>query len=426
MKTNDNLITAGGGKARIYKKIKARARWKNPAVAEFDPNWLIRFTVGGDTWLETAKKFSVDNGLAAVRKYAKEVLLTRAHLAEQGEIERWRQLRAPQKVVMLDELMRVYESHTVGNAEKHKEGRAVVLLWTRTLGLLESKIPVTNEVWSWENLDAFVRMFQEYYRRGWTKTKKPPVDAWQTLRSELALGKLPAIDMTSELPCNTSIFNVIKAARTMFSSGGRWVRGLALPEMKALLSYKHGLRLPKGHRRLPNEVLLAMRQDLPRLRAEEPKVWAFFQISLWSGARPVQVKEMSQASLARQDDGGILLTVEAKKRGNNVVCPLPASLVEELSGISTADSLIGAATATEADVIHQGLNDWMTSCGATGTLKSYLLRHMRGQELRKHGGLELSAAGLGHTSLAMSEERYTEADKLIPFVTPNLLAEGAA
>jgi len=56
--------------------------------------------------------------------------------------------------------------------------------------------------------------------------------------------------------------------------------------------------------------------------------------------------------------------------------------------------------------------------GVTGTLKTYQLRHRRLQQYRVAGGLELAAAGGGHTTTAMVERHYTEGSKVIPMVDP--------
>ena len=99
MKTNppaktDNLLALNEGKARFYPKIKAKSRWKDPAVPEFEPNWLVRFNVLGKSWLETADGIPVAMGLKPVRAWAKERILTEADLIMQGKLD---QLRARKK-----------------------------------------------------------------------------------------------------------------------------------------------------------------------------------------------------------------------------------------------------------------------------------------------------------------------------------------
>jgi integrase len=409
MKSDSNVLKVANSRARFYKKIKAQARWKNPSVPEYDPNWLVRFSVGGETWVETADKFPVANGLRAVKEWAKEVILTKIHLAERGEIEKWRKMREPVKAVMLDELLKVYNGHVQGQDERLRDGLRLAAIWTETLGLPASQIPVTDAVWCPANIENWMRMRQEHYRRGWTATRKPPVDAWDQLRRELAAGTLPGIDMSTPMACNTTIRNYLKAGRTVFAHGRRFVRGLELPELRDFMTYKHGLTLPSGHREISQEVVDAIWEELPNLRLRCERAWLLFQILAHSAARPVTIKRMTVEDVTWSADGWCTLSLPATKGGDAVDVTLPPEIASPLKQHATREGLLGGYL----DRVHyKTLNPWLRRRGVEDEHAAYLLRHRRLQQERDHAGVAAAAGLGGHKDEKMVRSIYTRGQRV--------------
>lgn len=414
-KKDENLLEIAEGRARFYKKVKAKGRWADPKVPEHDPNWLVRFGVAGKTWLETADTCPVAMGLAPVKAWARERILTEVHLLQHGELEALRAMRAPRKAVMLDELIQVFESNVQGQDGRLTDGARLVAIWTETLGLPPSKIEVTDDLWCSENLDKWARMRQEHFRRGWTATKKPPADAWEQLRAALAAGTMPGIDTTTPMPCNTTIRNYLKSGRAVFAHGRRFVRGLALPELREFLEYRHGLTLPSGHREISQEVVDRIWNDLPDLRAGNVKAWLLFQILAYTGARPVTVKGMDMRHVEWEADGWARLRMAATKGGDPVNAMLPPEVATVLKETGDEHGLLGGYF----DRVHyKGLNPWLRLRGVADHHAAYLLRHRRGQQVRDKFDVEAAANALGHKTTVMVRRTYTENRATAPIIDP--------
>jgi integrase len=405
----DNLLTLPEGKARFYPKIKSKGRWKNPDVPEYEPNWLVRFNVLGKSWLETADGIPVAMGLKPVKAWAKERILTEAALIMQGKLDKLRALREPSKAVMLDELLKVYNGHVQGQDERLRDGLRLAAIWTETLGLPTSQIPVTDAVWCPANIESWMRMRQEHYRRGWTATRKPPVDAWDQLRRELAAGTLRGIDMSTPMACNTTIRNYLKAGRTVFAHGRRFVRGLELPELRDFMTYKHGLTLPSGHREISQEVVDAIWEELPNLRLRCERAWLLFQILAHSAARPVTIKRMTVEDVTWSADGWCTLSLPATKGGDAVDVTLPPEIASPLKQHATREGLLGGYL----DRVHyKTLNPWLRRRGVEDEHAAYLLRHRRLQQERDHAGVAAAAGLGGHKDEKMVRSIYTRGQRV--------------
>lgn len=412
---DENLLEMNEGKARFYAKIKAKNRWRDPSVPEHDPNWLVRFNVLGKSWLETADGIPVAMGLRPVRAWARERILTEAELIMSGKLDALRALRAPQKVVMLDELLRCYNGHVQGQDERLRDGVRLAAIWTEALGLPTAQIQVTDAAWCPETLDNWIRMRQEHYRRGWTATKRPPVDAWEQLRADLAAGKLPGIETSTAMACNTTIRNYLKSGRTVFAHGRRFVRGLVLPELSAFLGYRHGLTLPSGHREISQEVVDQIWDALPELLEQSERAWLLFQLMAYTGARPVTIKRMTVAHATWEDDGWVRLHLPATKGGDAVQALLPPEVALRLRAHATAEGLIGGFL----DRVHyKRLNPWLRAHGVTDQQAAYLLRHRRGQAVRAAFGVEEAASSLGHRGTDMVRKIYTSNQATAPILDP--------
>jgi hypothetical protein len=143
--------------------------------------------------------------------------------------------------------------------------------------------------------------------------------------------------------------------------------------------------------------------DLRALSAAESAEWRAKMASEW---------RVDEAELS---DFGGLLRVAAAKHGAEVLTPVSAAVVEVARAVMTPGSLVGARNATDGRLLHAGLNAWLRSCGVEGTHAAYLLRHRKGQLLRRFGGKAAVGAGLGHTSEAMAG-RYSREDRVVPAV----------
>jgi hypothetical protein len=167
-------------------------------------------------------------------------------------------------------------------------------------------------------------------------------------------------------------------------------------------------------------------------------VWLFEQLCEETGMRPVSVRRLVPGDLralsaaesaewrakmaaewrvdeAELSDFGGLLRVAAAKHGAEVLTPVSAAVVEVARAVMTPGSLVGARNETDGRLLHAGLNAWLRSCGVEGTHAAYLLRHRKGQLLRRFGGKAAVGAGLGHTSEAMAG-RYSREDRVVPAV----------
>jgi hypothetical protein len=536
--TASNQLSCRYGFARFYAPQRAKSQWKDPNVPEYKPNWMVRFRVGGRTWEESAGPcYPVADGLRAVKVWAETRMETELAAARAGKLDAMQAVVRPARTVMLDELGRVYLSAVPPGKVNYIINLArLCVIMTRATGLTTAEIGVTAEMFSRENLTNWVRLTQEYFRRGWTfdldavvadgraplvgaiaecklelrrlrgvlqsrrkeailraravqselqqglsstlkegmstflqqqkieinaaraavlkrmagykqqmKSLRDEVDAgrWQRLRTELKSGKLaegtkwpkiedaemlkvlrsgvfPGVDKTTMMECNTTINTYLRCAKAVFANNREYLPGLALPGLEELLKFTVNVAAPEGHREIDPAVLAALQADAPRLAREEPQVWAFNRVLAWTAARPVVIKKLPGSALRVLEDGTGVVVLPAAKGGQMVTTPVDAECVAALVAVRTDESLIGARHKTAAKEIHNAHNAWLSSHGMTGTLKSYLLRHMRLDQYREAGGLELAAAGGGHRSTAMAEKKYTQNRKVIPMLAPGL------
>jgi integrase len=322
-------------------------------------------------------------------------------------------------VVMLDKLLEVYLQNTPPNKPDYAKNAAKLrMIMGEVSGLAESALPVSEEWFNAATMRQWVRLRQEHFRLGWTVRGAAPEDAWTRLRVELKAGRLPGIDKSEVMECNTTITSYLRCAKAIFANNREYLPGLVLPELREFLSFGVDVSAPEGHRDLPAEVMAKMDKHLKKLRAESPRVWVFNQLAAWTGARPITIKGLGKSALVVSKDGAGVVSLPVTKGGKPVLWPLPADVVDVIVSVATDASLIGATHKTDAEEIHREHNEWLTKLGVEGTQKTYLFRHARLQQLREHGGVELAAAGGGHTTTAMVQKRYTEAQKAMPMLDP--------
>lgn len=421
MKTNKNLLVTRDGQARFYAKRRARAKWKNPAVPEMDRNFLVRFSSGRESWVMRAEDYPVIGGISkGLKEWAALVLQARAHLIREGEKDKLREIFTPARAVMLDEVLRVYLSNVPpGKLDYRKNALRIAAFAQETHGLDAARIEVSERFFNRSSCLAWVRMRQEYKRRGWSVRGAAPADAWEILRADLKAGLLPGIDKTTICAGNTTIQSYLRCAKAVLgeTARGEYLGGLKLPELREFLAFAIALEAPKGHREIPADVYARMWNESAALKRDDVKVWCFFMLLAYSGARSISLRRMTEDALQVNEDGSGVLLVQVTKRGKPAKRLLPAEVVETLREVMMPGSLIGAASGSEARKIYLRCNAWLKNCGVEDQQKSNLLRHMNAQLLDDKGGAEMVMAGLGHTSTAMGR-RYAENRRIIPMVDP--------
>jgi integrase len=434
MKTTSptNKVTVPGcGWARFYKKPKAKSQWKSPGVPEFLPNWLVRFNVLNKSWEQSAVDgevcFPWAAGLRDVMVWAKERIRVEAHLLQNGRLTELRAMREAPLVVSLERLGEVYLANipAVGRANYVKNLARLRRIGMEMTGLPEEDVMMTDAVWTRERLLGWVRMRQEQARRlaaagevdeaDGEEDEGEAADVWPGLRADLVAGRVPGVDKSTVMECNTTIRTYLRCAKAVFANRREYLPGLVLPELADLMNFSVDLAVPEGHREIPVEAWTRIWQEAPALREENAQAWALLQVLAWTGCRPVQALRMTGAALRVEADGyGI--QVPAAKRGAPVLWPVAPEMGAALLELRTEGSLIGARTKTAGELAHRRLNEWLRERGLTGTHGAYMLRHSRGQQLRDAGGLELAAAGLGHKGTQMAERKYTANKKRMPML----------
>lgn len=441
------------GSYSIYRQPKKR----EAGLPQFEWKWVVRFFVGGEKPLTRSKHHypicdkclaEVGNPVetrancgcqSAVRKWAERFLVTHTAMLQRGEMDRLNDLLTPKKFATVAEVLGVYRER--GPEDRVQRLNFLATVYEQTTGKDISCL-------RWEELKAdlkldWAELRQEAGRRGWLGLgagRNMPADGWAVLREMKRAGRLPALDDRTEAPWNTTIGTYMTSINSIFGEKSRTkiLRGLMVPDVKEFLECRLSLPGPKGHKEIPAEVMARMDAALPDLRAEDARVWLFEQLCEETGMRPVSVRRLMPGDLLalttseasdwrarmaaewRVDEAelcefGGLLRVAAAKHGAEILTPVSAALVAVAQEVMTLESLIGAKHETEGKQLHARLNAWLRSCGVEGTHAAYLLRHRKGQLLRRFGGKAAAAAGLGHTSEAMAG-RYSREDRVIPAV----------
>jgi hypothetical protein len=443
----DNLIQTKDGKARLYALPRAKSTWRDPKTPEMDANFRVRFSVCGVSWNERASNYPVAAGITAdLKEWVKLKIAARAHLIREGEKDQLRSIFQPKRMVMLSEIRPVYLGHVSPTKldSARKNVARLEHIGTEMTGLPVERVPMTDAVWSRSALRGWVRMRQEYFRRGWSTENHQRVEAaeherrWVTLRKDLQEGRIPGVDEDTEMEGNTTIQSYLTCAKAVFAWQRKYLEGLALPALEEFMGFSESLPGPEGHREIPVMVRQRIMSDLPRLKAEQLPLWVFFMLCYETGARPISIKRAALSDLrvvtgaeaaelrlatAREwqleptqvEEIGGVLRLKPTKRGAMVQRALSVGLVQAVCAQATDASLMGAASATAADKVHDATNEWLRQRGLEGTHGVYMLRHANLQQLRDAGGEKLAQAGGGHlTKQAM--ERYSAERRVVPLL----------
>ena len=432
-----------------------RRGWRDAAVPEYGPNWMVTFTMPGmKPRCVSAKLFPlcekcagvVGNpakeraGCVCVRRvsmWAEEWLMTETAMLQRGEVERLREMRAPVVFASVQEVLALYLKRGPADRQARVNSLASMLMQARGISL---------EAVTWGDLTKglkrdWAELRQEAGRRRWLGLgagKNMPTDGWAMLRGMKAAGSLPALDLRTVAEWNTTILGYFTNVNTIFGKDAqeRILEGLRLPDLSAFLEVRFKLPKPKGHKGIPDEVMAVVEDRLADLRADDARVWAFFRVCEETGVRPGTLRELVPGALRVLDAGemlatrgrmaeewrvpveelgefGGLLSIPAAKGGHEVVTPVSVETVEVLRGLGNARSLFGCEHPTAEKRLHEALNDWLRECGVEGTQVAYLLRHRKAQALRRFGGVAAVSVGLGHVDEQMAR-RYSKEDRLVP------------
>jgi integrase len=415
---DSNKVSVAEGWARYQRKVRPASRWKDAAVPEYDPNWLVTFHVCGKSWTKTAVGCPVAMGPKPVTAWCKEEIRTQAWMIQSGNIQEAQARRAPPRTIYGSEVMAEYLRNVPAKRDYAKNAQRFRSILEEATGKDVAEVPVNEETLTRQLLFKWVRMRQEYFRRGWSAHGAAPADAWEILREELRAGNLPGIDKSECMEGNTTILTYLRCARSLFANHREYLGGLKLPELREFMTFSVEIEAPRGHREIPEAVALRIWGDAETLRTEDARLWVLLSVLAWTGARPAQVKGMTGTALEVQPDGSGVVLVPVAKGGRPVRWPVSPELAGAIEQVRTAGSLIGATSPTAAGKLHRRLNAWLRERGVEGTHAAYLLRHARGQQLREAGGVELAADGLGHTSTAMVQAVYTQRANVMPMLDP--------
>lgn len=446
------------GSFKLRRQPRSAKRQAAPGADRFEPNWTVRFYLQGKELLRSAKLYPIcDRCLACegdpvkerpgcachrgAARWAESWLVTQTALLQAGEMQKLEALRAPVKWSPLAEVLAVYRER--GPRDRVQRLNFLASIFEQTTGR-------EMKAMTWDDLTAellfdWVELRQEAGRRGWLGLgagKNMPTDGWATLRKLQREKLLPRRDTTTTAPWNTTIVTYVTSAKSIFGAQARSneLRGLNLPELKEFLGVTLAkvLPCPKGHKEIPADVLARIEAELPALRRDEPQVWLFHMLCEETGVRPVSVREMTGAALEVLDaasaaewrrrmarewhvqeedlcEFGGLLSVQATKHGNPVLTPISAEVAALAQELMSPASLVGARHATEARELHERVNAFLRRCGVTGTHAAYLLRHRKGQIMRRFGGKQAVALSHGHRSEQMAD-RYSREDRVVPAV----------
>ena len=400
------------GRVRAYEKMKARSRWKNPGVPEFERNWFLRFHCGGETWDEMAgPAYPVADGIKALKTYVETVMEVRLQAAREGKLDRLREVVAPSRVLWLSEVIALHEQHAPKSEHSRKSRQRLAAIWREVLGLEPEEVQVCAKVWSKDNLNAWVRMRQEMGRRADEEDL-----TWATLRADYKAGKLPAKDKVAEMPCNTTIVGYLRSAKSVFAASGEYLPGLVLPDLSAFHAFEAGIPITKGLGELPPEVLQKVIEGLPALKAKRLDAWTLFQVVAWTAARPVSLSRMTRANITWLEDGTAKLAIPETKKGRLTVARVPKDVAEALHDLADDEGLFGRSAGAMERLNRRELNPWLREMGVEGSQALYRFRAHQIQATRDALGLEAAKDRAAHTSTKTTEGFYAQRAPEVPMV----------
>jgi hypothetical protein len=305
-----------------------------------------------------------------------------------------------------------------------------------------------------ENAMTWVRLRQEYNRRGWQEGA--PVDVknpWAVLRADLAAveadpmnkelaRRMPPIDKRTAAAGNTTIKSYLNCIRSIFGPTGRteYLRGLEVPPLTDFMEMKIKLPTPKGHRQIETDDYAAMYAAAEQLKASDLQLWVTLMMMWRFGSRPIEVWkarpnwiEMINGEpvfvLSNREEEGFSL--KAAERNIERRIRVPADLWEAIQQVQTTEAIIGGTSPTATkNLVERDCSQWVRQFlpkADYGSHSNYMLRHYIGRLVsRRHGSL-MASLYLGHSTEAtlanrratITETRYSDGggSEILPAIT---------
>lgn len=444
------------GSYSMFRQMKPTSRWKDPAVPECDPNWVVRFRFGDGSVLTRAARegparFPVCERCRAVpvgenpvelrsgcecqrraRRWAESFLETQGDLYQRREFERLEAMRRAPKVNDPMEVLAAFLQRGPADA-RARVGYLRAMIEQTLGGTMEGQFKARG----WELLnESLVRDWSELRQeagwRGWLGLgagANMPEDGWDLLRVELAAGRLPPPGLTGAerrrrmqpMPWNTSIKGYLNKAQGIFGEKSRreFLRGLVVPELAEFRAVRLGLlKVPKGHRAMTKEQRLALLEAGDALKGTDLRLWVIHEALSRMGLRPIELWQAHPGWVEAVGDGDRLrrrLVIKNRpdegfevKNDEEGAIWIPDELAAAMDEVGTPVSLIGGATRNASkNLVERTYSKWMRETAEIeGKHTCYLWRHMTLAERRTSSGGAASAA-LGRHSEAVNRAHYS-------------------
>lgn len=427
------------GNYALYRNVKPRGRWKDPAKPSYDPHWLVAFSFPQMPRKRmTAELYPICDLCLAVEgnpvelrpncecvkrvsKWAEEWLKTQTFLMQEGKVKELQQMRAPVRVAAPAEVWATYEGR--GPADKKKRLNNWRLFVDQTTGKKVGEVP-----WSFyttRNFLTWAEIRQEAGRRGWLALKPSefPPTGWQELRALAESGGLPALNKRVASTWNTTIHSYLTQIKSIFGKESRQnaLRDLTLPDLTEFLELSLDLPTPKGHKALTNAQLQALLEGADKLKKTDLRKWVINQLLMRFSCRPEEVQAARPTWLERVNHKGVqrtrIVIINREDEGFDLKAGavarermiwMPEDLVKAIDEVSTPGSLIGAKHKTDAEkLVQREHSQWVRKTAKlTGTQTNYLFRHLGAAERMTSQGAGAAAALLGHSGEALIHSTY--------------------
>ena len=420
--------------------VVVRRGWANPEVPEYQPNWVVTFSLPGTApkamtagskvvRYRICDRCMAETGNPVVTRprcecqqrvvaWAESWLETQTVLLQRGEIERLREMREPKKTATLAAWLELY----LQRGPDDRQARVNALR-----AMVEEVTGLPLEAASWDTLTSalvitWAEMRQEAGRRGWLglgRGKNMPSDGWAMIRALRAARKLPPLDTQSAQPWNTTILGYLVQAKTVVGDKVRAfaLRELVIPDLRDFRAASLPILTPKGHKKITPEQLMGLLKGADELRRSNVRLWVVNQMLMRLACRPVEVQAAKPSWLEvvggrtrivivnREAEGFVL---KAGAKGTERRIWVPEDLAVAMREVMTDTSLLGAKHKTEArDLVEYEHSQWLrVAAGLTGTQTNYILRHLGAAERMTSEGAGAAGALLGHAGEALVRSTY--------------------
>lgn len=416
--------------------------------------------------------------------YLERMSKVHGELVRRGRFDKVDELLVEREAMCFGEIVPLIES----KGPKGSRGKNVHAL----RNLVEGRFGVSLELvriedLTWRRVIEWARMYQEYGRRGWTARAavQPAIDdeqsvdrgevareRWAVLRGLLESGSLPELDTETLAPWNTTIRTVVRMVKAVLGAKARSVMLLDVADRLPRLPWvepKQGvlaLPAPKG-RQFKREGYQAFWDELPKLRAGNPRLWLYLRLLTKLGARSKEPLSVREHWLEQDADGKVILVLKNRpeenfrlKAGTRAIerhLELEPDVVEVIEKVMcetwmpavrgkgwrrglrkgaggaelSADrqvpvSVLGCRTRRDGEDLYREASAWMRRFVPEGSATLYLLRHNAITQRAMHEGAEAAAAAAGHAmGSSVTLNTYVEPRGVIaPLCDTVLMPEG--